>query len=173
MKKPASPNRAPMSAQTPSELARAIPRENVPSPDQRTQNHHAEIYTYFAKPGETRRVYTGDRPWAIVTLTLETAGPVAVSTKQTITPVLSGKGALLRTGVPVAFTLARGDSLWIAATSVNRVSVSVTEAAWQEQILGGTVRGHDVVYKATVAGFDKLAAGFDKLAGAIAGLVRR
>lgn len=150
-KKPVAPDRASMSSQTPSELGRAIPREDVPSPDQRVQNHRAEIYTYFTKPGATRRLYTGDRPWAIVTLTLETAGPVAVSTKQTITPVLSGKGGLLRTGERTSFTLARGDSLWIAATAVNRVTVAVTEESWQEQILGGIVRGFDLLYRAIAA----------------------
>jgi hypothetical protein len=71
-----------------------------------------------------------------VILTLETAGPVAVSTKQQILPVLSGKGQLLETGVPLRFELAKGNRLWVATTSLNRIKVTVQPLPWLEQLAG-------------------------------------
>jgi len=98
-----------------------------------------EISTFFARPptdGQLPVLYNGDRQYAQVILTLETAGPVAVSTKQQILPVLSGKGSLLETGVPLAFTLAKGNRLWVATTSLNRIKVTVQPLPWLEQLAG-------------------------------------
>jgi hypothetical protein len=106
-----------------------------------------EIYTFFARPsvdGQLAVLYNGDRQYAQVILTLETAGPVAVSTKQQILPVPSGKGQGLETGVPLAFTLSKGNRLWVATTSLNRVKVTVQPLPWLEQfagLLGLIVRG--------------------------------
>lgn len=101
-------------------------------------SNRSQIYTYFTKPpvvGEdTPILYNGDRLWARVTLTLETAGPVAVGTASQITPVLSGRGQLLETGLPLVFDIAKGTKLYIAATSVNRVKVSIQPLPWLEQI---------------------------------------
>jgi len=97
------------------------------------------ISTFFARPttdGQLAVIYNGDRQYAQVILTLETAGPVAISTKQQILPVLSGKGQLLETGVPLAFTLAKGNRLWVATTSLNRIKVTVQPLPWLEQIAG-------------------------------------
>jgi hypothetical protein len=97
------------------------------------------ISTFFARPttdGQLAVIYNGDRQYAQVVLTLETAGPVAVSTKQQILPVLSGKGQLLETGVPLTFTLAKGNRLWVATTSLNRIKVTVQPLPWLEQIAG-------------------------------------
>jgi hypothetical protein len=98
-----------------------------------------EIYTFFARPttdGQLPVIYNGDRQYAQVYLTLETAGPVAVSTKQQILPVLSGKGQLLETGVPLLFSLAKGNRLWVATTSINRIKVTVQPLPWLEQFAG-------------------------------------
>ena len=98
-----------------------------------------EIYTYFARPpvdGQLPKIYNADRQYAQVTLTLETAGPVAVSTKQQILPVLSGKGELLETGVPMTYFLAKGNRLYVAATSINRIKVVIQPLPWLEQIAG-------------------------------------
>jgi hypothetical protein len=100
---------------------------------------HTEISTFFARPsvdGQLPVIYNGDRQYAQVILTLETAGPVAVSTKQQILPVLSGKGQLLETGVPLTFTLAKGNRLWVATTSLNRIKVTVQPLPWLEQLAG-------------------------------------
>jgi hypothetical protein len=100
---------------------------------------HTEISTFFARPttdGQLAVLYNGDRQYAQVILTLETAGPVAVSTKQQMLPVLSGKGQLLETGVPLMFTLAKGNRLWVATSSLNRIKVTVQPLPWLEQFAG-------------------------------------
>jgi hypothetical protein len=146
-KKPPPPPPYSLAGQSPTEMSRAIPQEMIPSPDQRAGNYKSEATTYFTKAGPTRQLYTADRKWAKVTLLLQTAGPVAVGFSQTITPVLSGKGILLATLVPAEFRVARGNKLWIASTAVNRVSVQVEEEPWLEQLLGGVVRGFDILAK--------------------------
>jgi hypothetical protein len=113
---------------------------SAPSPDPGQGHNKSSITTYFTKPprvGEqTPVLYSGDRLWARVTLTLETAGPVAVGQMANISPVLSGKGQLLDTGVPTYFDIAKGTKLYIASTSVNRVKVSIQSVPWAEQITG-------------------------------------
>lgn len=89
----------------------------------RLRNYNTEVYTYFTQPtGVTRELFTAEF-WLRATLTLETAGPVAVGTRQEIAPVLSGKGIILTTDIPVPFVLSRGDRLYIAAESINRVKI--------------------------------------------------
>lgn len=106
-----------------------------------------EMYTYIAKPptdGQLQVLYNADRQYVQVVLTLETAGPVAVATKQQMLPVLSGKGQLLETGVPLSFFLSKGNRLWVAATAINRIKVTVQPIPWLEQfagLLGLLVRG--------------------------------
>ena len=98
-----------------------------------------EIYTFFARPttdGQLPVIYNGDRQYAQVILTLETAGPVAVSTKQQILPTLSGKGQLLETNFPLSFTLAKGNRLWVSTTSLNRIKVTIQPLPWLEQFAG-------------------------------------
>lgn len=111
----------------------------APSPTIAGAELHTEIYTYFAKPpidGKTNILYNGDRQYAQVILTLETAGPVAVSTKQNILPTLSGKGALLETNVPLSFFVAKGNRLYVATSSINRIKVTVQPVPWLEQLAG-------------------------------------
>jgi hypothetical protein len=102
------------------------------------QNNRALVDTYFTKPTATGEgidtIYTADRLWAKVTLTLETAGPVAVGTMSNIVPVLSGKGQLLQPGVPHEFLIAKGSKLYVASTSVNRISRTIEALPWLEQI---------------------------------------
>lgn len=111
-----------------------------PEPSESASNgsNKTQISTYFTKvpvPGEaTAILYNGDRLWARVILTLETAGPVAVGQSSSITPVLSGKGALLETGVPTTFSIAAGTRLYIASTAVNRVKFVVESVPWLEQM---------------------------------------
>lgn len=105
-----------------------------------------EIYTFFAKPttdGQLAVLYNADRQYAQVILTLETAGPVSVGTKQQLLPVLSGKGQLLQTDVPLSFFIAKGNRMWIATTSINRIKVTIQPIPWLEQLTGmlGLVHG--------------------------------
>jgi hypothetical protein len=100
---------------------------------------HTEIYTYFTRPpgadGKASLLYSAES-WIRAELVLETAGPVAVSTRQEIFPVLSGKGILLEAdGEPIEFLLPRGDRLFIAAESINRVKFVVEPLPWGDQII--------------------------------------
>ncbi len=113
---------------------RAVAKAPAPSASVGQGSNRSQINTYFTRPGETLELYSGDRLWARVTLTLETAGPVAVGNAQNITPVLSGKGQLLENGQPLVFDIAKGTRLYIAATAVNRVKVSIQPLPWFEQI---------------------------------------
>ncbi len=62
--------------------------------------------------------------WVQVKLRLETAGPVAVSTRENIAPPLSGKGGLLNDD-NMTFVLNKGDRLFYVAQAVNRVRVII------------------------------------------------
>ena len=100
---------------------------------------HTEIYTYFTIPdGRTKLLYSAEN-WVRIELQLETAGPVAVSTRQDVSPVLSGKGILLppTLDLSIDFVLPKGDRVFIVAEAVNRVKFIVEPIAWQEQILRG------------------------------------
>jgi hypothetical protein len=126
------------------EAGRAVTSATQPTPtqspisgDQEAPNvpaigAHTEIQTIFTKPGENFLLYSAEG-WVRVRFLLETAGPVSVSTRQDILPTLSGKGILLTTGVERVFELPKGDRIFIAASSVNRVQFSVEPFAWQEQ----------------------------------------
>jgi len=92
------------------------------------------LYTIFTKAGPTVQVYAAST-WVNVRLRLDTAGPVAVGTKQELTPVLSGAGLLLPVGQWVKFSLYKGTKLWMAAESVNRVEAVIEPVPWQEQLV--------------------------------------
>lgn len=106
-----------------------------------------QLETYFTnRIGETQLLYSAE-DWVRVTLRLQTAGPVAVSTRQQIVPVLSGLGILLPVDDWVSFILPKGDRLFIAAEATNRVSIQIEPIPWLAQILmamdqgfGATVR---------------------------------
>jgi len=96
-----------------------------------------DIYTYFTKPtGVTELLYSAE-DWVRINLQLETAGPVAVGTRDSVTPVLSGKGVLLPNigDTSFEFILARGNRLWIASESINRVKVVIEPIPFLEKIL--------------------------------------
>lgn len=113
-----------------SEGSRLIP--NLPEGEE-AKYGNTQIYTYFTVPDVQQSIYSATR-WVQIKLLLETAGPVAYSTRQNILPVLSGKGALLVTGESVNFTLAAGDRLFIASTTVNRIQFIVEPFPWLENI---------------------------------------
>ncbi len=112
----------------------------APPPNPGPGNNQAQVSTYFTKApvvgDSTPIIYNGDRLWARVTLTLETAGPVAVGTMSQITPVLGGKGQLLETNEPLYYDIAKGTRLYIAATGANRVKLKIEALPWLEQITG-------------------------------------
>lgn len=116
---------------------RRVAQIPIPSSQSGSGETRSKIYTYFTgNDGASVVLYNGDRQWAKLTLTLETAGPVCVGDASTISPVLSGKGQLLQTGIPTEFTIAKGTRLYIAATSISRVKVEIAPYPWMEQIVG-------------------------------------
>jgi hypothetical protein len=117
----------------PKYTASDVPNQAALSHPQTEIQARTEIYTYFTAPGETRLLYSAPT-WVHCRLTLENAGPVSVGTSQVLTPVLSGRGILLLTGVEVEFTLSKGGRLFIAAEAINRVKFIVEPFAWLEQL---------------------------------------
>lgn len=115
---------------------RSIAKGNPVGTTQGTSSNKTDVSTYITKVGETDVVYDGSRLWAKVTLTLETAGPVAAGTKQNLLPVLSGAGIVLDTDVPIAFTISKGNQLYIAANAVSRIKIQIESFPWVEQIAG-------------------------------------
>lgn len=117
---------------------RAVPSAPKPQDTVSAGANRTQISTYLTTPqltGSTVPVlYNGDRLWARVRLTLETAGPVVVGQSSQILPVLSGKGVLLPTGQEFDITIAKGTKLYIASTSVNRVKVIIEPLPWLEQM---------------------------------------
>jgi len=117
-------------------------RAQVPQPAAQTGKGDLRqaAYVYFTKVpavgAATPVLYSADRLWAKVTVTLETAGPVAVGFNSSLTPLTSGKGILLTTDAPVTFDVAKGNKLYIQAAGVNRVNVQVQSYPWLEQITG-------------------------------------
>lgn len=126
--------KAPPNKIDPVQMDRNVAQAHAPRTTQ--GDLRTDAFTYFTKADITDRLYNGDRLWARVLLTLESAGPVAVGTRATITPVLSGQGQLLTTGQTREFIIGKGTVLYIASTTVNRVSVTIEPIAWAEQITG-------------------------------------
>lgn len=124
----------------PVSVDRTIAQAPVPADTTGRSQNRAQVTTILTKiptaGAEPQILYNGDRLWTRVTLTLENAGPVAVGTSRDIYPVLSGKGQLLTPGEPTPFDIAKGDVLYVAATSVNRIKITVAALPWLETITG-------------------------------------
>jgi len=124
-------------------LSRAMPSPKTPdSPNQQQSSYNiTEAVTFITEPGATPKlVVTADQPWIRATFTLETAGPVEVSAKQSWT-LSSGNGQTLITNVPLSFTIARGNKFYIASSTVNRVRITIEPVPWLEQTVGALVAG--------------------------------
>jgi len=114
------------------EVERATPFQEIDEP--KHKYHHTEVYTRFTTTdGVTQLLYSAES-WVRIRVLLETAGPVAVGTRQEIAPVLSGKGRLLPTGREMELILPKGDRFFIVSESVNRVSWSVEAIPWLQTI---------------------------------------
>jgi hypothetical protein len=92
-----------------------------------------EIFTFNTTPGGTRLLYTAET-WVLIRMRLDSAGPVDVGTKEQIDPVLSGKGISLDEEDWTEFTLTKGNRLYYAAGTVNRVKVIIEPTPWSEII---------------------------------------
>ncbi len=114
----------------------SIAQVRAPAATTGQAENRIEVSTYLTKAGGTFVLYNADRMWAKVTLTLKTAGPVSVGQHANLTPVLSGRGQLLQTGVPTPFNVAKSSKLYIAATGVNPIGVVIESYPWLETITG-------------------------------------
>lgn len=93
-----------------------------------------EISTYFTKVGGNNLLYQAEG-WVRIRLMLETAGPVAVGSRDDVSPVLSGKGILLPTDVEITFPMQKGNRIFITASAVNRVRFIIEPIPLGDQIL--------------------------------------
>ena len=93
-----------------------------------------EISTYFTQAGGDFLLYEADT-WIRMNLTLLDAGPVAVGTREQISPVLSGRGGLLSTDMPFVFDVKKGERLFITSNTVNRVRVLIQPVPYGDQVL--------------------------------------
>jgi hypothetical protein len=151
-----APMRSAMPPARPSNLVRPSTRPDstiAQSPSvgttQGTSSNKLALSTYITKVGSTDEIYDGSRLWAKITVTLETAGPVAIGTRANLLPVLGGNGVLLDTDVPMTITISKGDKLYIAANAVSRVKIQIEAFPWLEQ-LAGTV--HDIMTRVGLGG---------------------
>lgn len=111
----------------------ARPGISAESMRQLERDAHTDTYTLFTQIGGNRLLYSAEE-WVVVRLRLETAGPVAVSTREQVAPVLGGQGVLLNAD-DLEFTLPKGDRLFYTAAAVNRVRVIIEPVPWLERIL--------------------------------------
>jgi len=137
--------RAPVAARMPAPVVAKLPTPSLnPSVAQVSapavtvggSENRLEISTYITTVGNVAVLYNGDRMWAKVTLTMRTAGPVAVGQNNQLLPVLSGRGQLLQTGIPTVFNVAKGNRLYIVASAVTPISMVVEAFPWLETITG-------------------------------------
>lgn len=138
-KKPVFPlGSPPMRAPILTEQLRATPTVRAPAAGNNAPTVQSTLTSmYFTRAAaEPIQIYTGDRAWAIVKLRLQTAGPVAVSTLQSMGSVTSGNNLLLTTNEEEEFVCPFGNSIWVLATAVNRIAMVVQPAPWLEQIFG-------------------------------------
>jgi len=107
----------------------------VQAPQAAQGEQRTKIYTYLTKAdGLTYKLYTADRLWARVKLELQTGGPVAVGDASNLGDPTSGVGIELTTNEPRDFMIAKGNVLYIAANTVNRVAVTIEPLPWLEQV---------------------------------------
>lgn len=100
----------------------------------------AEIYTYFTRADGVTHLLYDPKEQIRLRLELETAGPVAVSTREELGPVLSGKGVLLTTGDEQEFILSLGDRMFIIAETSDRVKLIAEPIPYVPEILKAVLK---------------------------------
>ena len=95
--------------------------------------YNTQTYVFFTAVNQNELLFTAPG-WVTVKLTLNNAGPVAISTSQDVLPVLSGRGILLVTGIEKAIALPKGNRLFIGAAAVNSVSVVIEPIPWLQTL---------------------------------------
>lgn len=138
-------------------LERAIPRVAAPPDAQQSAGtYNTDVQALITEPGgKIVTLVTADLPWIQVTVTLETAGPVEVSTRPAW-QLLTGNGQALITNVPMVFTIPKGNKLYIASPTQNRIKVTTSPLPWMEQLMGAVMTGFNAVARTLVTGFSAL-----------------
>lgn len=137
-----APRRAPQPPPNPYSqiMDRAIPSPvTVGDGGQFSGSFITQAYTYVTPVGVTQ-IYAATLSWANLILTLETAGPVEVSEKSNF-QLLSGQAQLLIQNVPMMFKVAKGNTMYVGSSAVNRVKVTTEPLPYLEQILGAIGSG--------------------------------
>lgn len=117
------------------------------------------INTWFTAVEPSGKLWYSAEQWVRLRLTLETAGPVAVSAQQNLGPVLSGKGRLLPTGQEVEIVMGKGNRLYYASSGVNRVAVVVEPIPWLERIAGEITSAAGGIVSGMAAVLDRIRSG--------------
>lgn len=133
------------------EASRALPDSKGGETAKQLQTYRTEIYSYFTESStETQLLYSAEN-WVRIKLALQTAGPVAIGTSATLTPVLSGRGILLDPDVPFEAYLAKGTRFYITSETVNRVNITIEPVPWLEQIDLDSIASQNGVRAAVMA----------------------
>jgi hypothetical protein len=114
-------------------IDRSVPTPIQPVADQTGATYITDLKTVITLPGKIVQIVPATQAWVKATFTLETAGPVEVSSNSNWV-LLSGTGQALITNVPLSFSVARGNSLYIQAGATNRLKVTIEPYPWLEQI---------------------------------------
>lgn len=83
----------------------------------------SRLTTIFTSAGGTD-LQLAPTEWTLVSLSLETAGPVYAGTEQSLAPVGSGRGVAVGTTAKY-FLLGPKDRLYTISSALNRVSMAV------------------------------------------------
>ncbi len=95
---------------------------------------HTETFTVRTEPdGRSRLLYSAES-WMRIRLALETSGAVAVSTREDLAPLASGKGVTITANRSLELVLPRGDRLFVVAETDERLAVVVEPIPWLAQI---------------------------------------
>ncbi len=95
---------------------------------------HTETFTLCTEPdGQSRLIYSAES-WVRVRLALETTGVVAISTREDLAPLSSGKGIELTKLQSVELVLPRGDRLFVVSETDERLAVAIEPIPWLAQI---------------------------------------
>lgn len=113
---------------------RATPAVEAPKMAPPVAKGATEISTYFTNVGGDSLLYQAES-WVYLNLVLLDAGPVAVGTRENISPVLSGKGGLLVQNELARFSMRAGQRLFITANTVSRVRVTIEPPPFGQQVL--------------------------------------
>jgi len=100
---------------------------------QATVDNRADLYAVFTKAEGTSLLVSVPQ-WTKLTLRLETAGPVAVGTREQLDPVGSGKGRLLPTNEDVVVIIGPNTRFFYASTGFHRISVHIEAIPWLQSI---------------------------------------